>query len=225
MDRIYLDYKVDEKDDEIVYDLPDVDSNSWLGLAQQEFIPNKEEYVVKRLVEEFPPGKDLDYDKFMALCSRSSYLSDKLAAINVEWSLSIKVPEYFKGLITKEERRDIEGYLQEHKAKLNKITYEKDMLSKEYKANIKLLEDQEKIHIKDLRQSNIFEIMTLQQNQLPLSIQMAIVNYVPVSDDTSVSSKVFAREALINYQLSLFKFVKKHDKAQVSKYINSFLPK
>jgi hypothetical protein len=197
----------------------DVDdsSNDWVIIKDENYRPDREEFVLSYFRKDFPDVKVPDVSKVYALCSRSAILAQWLSSVNMQYSLQEQVPTFYRQLVDPEEYKKAYDDITEN-ARLNR-----DRAMEEFKASSNFKNEMSKIAEKYNRKRKMNSIysrvITMNSTELPLTLQLAIENYTPADDASLPNVKAYAREILIQYKISLIKYIKDNPNVDIEALI------
>lgn len=200
--------------------------DDWIIIKDEKYRPDKDKFILDQFKKDYPHVPVINCQQVYNLGSRSSVIAEWLGRNNVQYSLIQETPTYFRDLVGAESFKNLSNKIQ----KINKIQLEKareeEAASIEYKNKIKEINlkyssliNKEKEYNKELK------VLTLNSTALPLTIQLAIENYVPGDDATSPDKKSFAREMLIRYKQSLINLIKQNPSINIDEVIDEFAVK
>jgi hypothetical protein len=194
---------IDTTKGSVVIDLNIEDNSKWYIVADEAYRPDREKFLIDKFNKEYQiPGVN-GIDKLYALCSRSKALNTWLAFANAEYASTETVPTYYKDLVNKEVYNESQKTLTEL-SKINKLRADEEAkAAAEYSK--KLIEINEKYSRRQspLLQNKIIKILNMKSTDLPLTLQLMIENYTPADVTTAPDRRMYGRELLIRYKMSL----------------------
>lgn len=187
--------------------LPDESLDNWVVVKQQSIKYVKGDIILEKYNKEFPHAIVKSYDVICELASRSTKLSEWLVNANSIYSELAEMPLYLDGLVEPKIYKGLTQDIQKINETIGNYSQSRQQLAEKYKSDLKLLEKKEKESIDKIKGNNKFlRVLTLNTTSLPLTLQLMINGYSPSnSENLQESQKVFAREMLINYKVSLIK--------------------
>lgn len=212
-------FEVNEKSYGI--NLPDRDKNNWVVIKEESLKYDKGALVLDSFNKEFPHLQMDSYEKLVLVCGRSRKLSEWLIMANLKYSEFAQMPSYLEDLVEPSEFKIIQGKITSINEQIASYSAKKQKLAEKYKSDLRNLEAEESKKISEAKGDNkALIILSLNQTQLPASLQLAIENYEP-SDKTDLqeSRRVYAREVLISYKKSLLQVIKDVPEVDVLKLI------
>lgn len=193
-----------------------VDPTKWLIIADEQYRPDRGAFVMSRFKEDYPNINIGDnISKVYALCSRSAALNEWLAIQNLDYALIQNEPTFYRDTIDPDRFKLVSEELQDSSSRSRNRSSEELAAAVKYKAEMDKIEKKYssfKFKIKEAR------VISMNTTELPLTLQLAIENYTPASDD-SPNRRSFAREILINYKLGLLKIIKEEPGIDIEKFI------
>lgn len=198
---------------------------SWIIIKDEKYKPDKDYWLFTKFTKDYPSVPVKDIKQIHNLASRSTHLSEWLAVANVEYSKIEDTPTYFRDFISKDEYENIANKMR-LASKVNIERAEKEYkASIEYRNKLRMINEEYNTKYSSLIDDPITQIIMLKGTDLPLSIQLAIDNFTPAKTSGSPDKKVYAREMLIRFKVSLIKFIKTNPEYQVSDLIENLRPK
>jgi hypothetical protein len=204
-----------------VEDIP-TDTSKWVVIKEESYRPDKRKFVLDRFKKDYPqiPVKD-DVDTIYALCSRSAALTQWLAAVNMQYSITESEPTYYRDKLDPSRFSTVSEQL----LSIRSINREKS--AAELEAANRYKQEMENISRRFTVPSDIVKetrVIMMNSTELPLSIQLSIENYTPAQRG-GPDRKAFAREALIRYKVALLDLIKKDSNVDIEKVIKENLTK
>jgi hypothetical protein len=187
--------------------LPDETLDNWVVVKQQSIKYVKGDIILEKFNKDFPHAVVDSYDVICELASRSTKISEWLVNANTVYSELAEMPLYLDGLVEPKIYKGLTHDIQRINETIGSFSQNRQQLAEKYKNELKILEKKEKEAIDKIKGNNKFlRVLTLNTTSLPLTLQLMINGYSPSnSENLQESQKVFAREMLINYKVSLIK--------------------
>jgi hypothetical protein len=187
--------------------LPDETLDNWVVVKQQSIKYVKGDIILEKFNKDFPHAVVDSYDVICELASRSTKISEWLVNANTVYSELAEMPLYLDGLVEPKIYKGLTHDIQRINETIGSFSQSRQQLAEKYKNELKVLEKKEKEAINKIKGDNKFlRVLTLNTTSLPLTLQLMINGYSPSnSENLQESQKVFAREMLINYKVSLIK--------------------
>jgi hypothetical protein len=187
--------------------LPDETLDNWVVVKQQSIKYVKGDIILEKFNKDFPHAVVDSYDVICDLASRSTKISEWLVNANTIYSELAEMPLYLDGLVEPKIYKGLTQDIQRINETIGSFSQSRQQLAEKYKNELKILEKKEKEAINKIKGDNKFlRVLTLNTTSLPLTLQLMINGYSPSnSENLQESQKVFAREMLINYKVSLIK--------------------
>jgi hypothetical protein len=187
--------------------LPDETLDNWVVVKQQSIKYVKGDIILEKFNKDFPHAVVGSYDVICELASRSTKISEWLVNANTIYSELAEMPLYLDGLVEPKIYKGLTQDIQRINETIGSFSQNRQQLAEKYKNELKILEKKEKEAIDKIKGNNKFlRVLTLNTTSLPLTLQLMINGYSPSnSENLQESQKVFAREMLINYKVSLIK--------------------
>lgn len=197
--------------------------DDWIIIKDEKYRPDKDKFILDQFRKDYPHVPVKDCQQVYNLGSRSSVIAEWLGRNNIQYSLIQETPTYFRDLVGPDSFRSLSNKIQKiNKIQVNKAK-EEEAAAFEYKNKIKEINKKYNILIEKEKEFNKeLKVLTLSTNSLPLTIQLAIDNYVPGDDPTSPDKKSFAREMLIRFKQSLIKIIKDNPSVNIDEIIDEF---
>jgi len=204
---------------------PSTNMSEWLVIKEESYTPDKQLFIVDSFKKNFKNVKlegntEKCYDMIGKLASRSSVVSDWLAIANAEYSLEAQTPTYFKEHIEPKDFNNLQKSIIEFNKVIAKAQQDKQEAAENYKKQIQKIDNELDNKMKKFKSSNFLKILTLPSSALPITLQLAIENYTPTSDD-SPTKRVYLREVLTNYKIYLLKEIKQNPNLDIDELIKN----
>lgn len=199
------------------------ESGQWKIVQEENYIPDREEYVVKNFNLKFPQfeSSNFDYDKICELSSRSTLVGEWLASTNASYAIDEQPPQYLREVMTPDKFIETVKKLKIIKGHLLAKTLADKTAADIYSTSLKLNTKTYKDAIKTVTITNEIKVLNLRTNDLPISLQMAIMAYTPASASESPNSKVYAREIFVQYKLALLRYCKNYPSTNLDELIEN----
>lgn len=180
-----------------------IDGVEYYALKQEQFLPDRRQYVEESWESDYPTKVGYDYDKIMLLVGRSSVIADWYANIMLKYREGVGMPVHVQDLLEVEEFNDCKKMINDLNTRVAELSEAKQKAASDYKNRLKEIDDQYK-DIQESKDSNdLLFILTLSSNDLPLGLIDRIADYTPGDVDDPLTTKIFAREQLLRYQRHL----------------------
>jgi len=204
----------------IDYKRPAKNSDNWYTIQQESFTIDKKEFILNKFKEDFPNLTISDYNQFELVLNRSSKLQEWYSIISILYTDSIQLPVAYKDLFEPEEYKGYFKDMQDYKSNLAKESAEIEELSKEFDEKLKVIKERYKNKNNQIiSQNKYYPIITLNGNDLPISIQIEIESYTPKTGEITQQKSLYSRECLINYKRSLIELVKRNPEVDILEVI------
>lgn len=202
---------------------PPTNTNEWVIIKEQSYLPNKEGFIVSNFKKAFtnvtlPEADDKAYELITSLASRSSVISQWLAKANLEYSLDSQMPLYLRELVTPNEYNNLTQELQKYNKVISEFQQKRQTAATTYQNTLKGIAEQESRTLQQFGNNSYITVLSLPSTALPLTLQVAIENYTPANDNVP-TKKAYMREILTNYKIYLLKELKKNPKIDIHKII------
>lgn len=200
---------------------PDIDFENWTIVQEESISYDKPQFILDEWNKEFPDNQIDSYEKLVAVASRSKAMTLWLIDSNAKYSDYTQLPLFLENLISPKEYVALTTDIIEVNKVVADYSIKRQNLAKDYQQKLRKNESEEKETLDKIKsKSKLLQIMTLKQELLPLTLQMAIENYVP-SDQTIMqeSRRVYAREILIKFKKALVQELIKNPKLDVNNVI------
>jgi len=189
----------------------DENIDNWLIVKDEKYRPDRGVFVLEKFKEDFPEINVDNIDKVYSLCSRSAALNEWLAKVNLSYALIQNEPTFYRDKIEASRYNLVSEELLKNNSILSSKAREELELAADYRSKM------DKIKIKYSKieyKSKEARVISMNTTELPLTLQLAIENYTPASDD-SPNRRSYARELLINYKLSLLNVIKENPEVNI----------
>jgi len=220
--------------DDIGFIKPGEKLDDWIVVQEGSVAYDRETAMLSAFKRDFP-GLSLlgrnekeQFDYLNKVVSRSSFLREWSNNFGVSYVAAVTLPLYLKEIVTPAEFESSRIILNRCNDIISANNITRDRMADDYKAKLKLLNESETKSIQQIRASSkIVAVLTIKQEDLPLSIQMAIEGYTPKdpSLDVASSRKKYSRECLIRFKRALLIQVNKDPNFDVDSAVNNFRSK
>jgi hypothetical protein len=214
--------KIESKilNDYVVIDDISENSDDWKTIKSESFRPNRETYILEKFQKEFPSQKVSDYNLLTKLASRNKTLTEWLANVSLFYSKDVEVPRYLTEVIKPDEYVILEKEIVKYNQQLSSESKELEKASQNYKETIKDISKKYKIEKDKITENKVIKILTLNQTDLPLTLALQIENFTPATIDDAPTRRAYAREVLINFQLTLIKIVQEKPSINIDELLS-----
>lgn len=205
---------------EIMY-LPK-DKDSWKIIQSENYAPDRDEFILEKFKKDFKDIVVKDVQRVYALCSRSSALSDWLSRSNLDYSLNASVPKWLKAEINPEDFKKAQESIQKVSISARKRSSAELIASERFKKEMKIAKDVFEKETKEYMNTNLVKILNLKSTDLPITLQSAIEDYTPGEAADSPDKKVYAREVLVRFKISLLRYIKENPGEDIQSKIEEY---
>jgi len=195
------------------------DKNDWATIKGESYSPDRAEFILDKFKQDFPEHGEVEYDRLMATISRSKPLSRWLAQTNVDYSISAQVPEYFKEFVEPNEFNRSSKVITEYNKILAEESQETQRLAAEYQRRMAEINNKYEKEKQKFIKDPLVRILTMQSNELPITLQLAIENFTPEANEGAPEKRRYAREMVINYKVALLKILKEKPDINIDEVI------
>lgn len=203
----------------IIIDMPSTNPNDWLITRENSLRPERGEFVLKEFRRQYPSIKVKDIEQMYKVCARSQLLSNWLSLVNADYVQDVKIPGYARNIISSTDIENSRKIIDE----INNINKNKSAAIKKaadtFKETLDNIENDEAYKL-PTNVDKITKILILNTSDMPVSLQLAIENFVPASNDNFPDTKSYARELLFQYKKSLLTMVKNDSSIDIEGVIN-----
>lgn len=176
----------------------------WLIIKDEKYRPDRGNFILENFNKDFPQIKvGDDVQKVYSLCGRSTVLIEWLAKKNLEYALIQGEPTFYRDEIKVDVYKKVSDELLANSSRSKLRSQEELSAAEEYKYKMDKISKKYSDYNFIMKESRV---ISMNSTELPLTLQLAIENYTPASDD-SPNRRSFARELLINYKLKLIKII------------------
>lgn len=202
----------DYKFGKVGVNIPSTDEGGWYTIEQQSFMIDKREFILKHFKTDFPNVKVKDYDQFEKVLNRSTKLQEWYQKVSLLYADSIQLPVAFKENFDPVEYKEFFKDMTRYKQCLVNESKEIEELSMRFNEDLSIIKDNWKSKRDEIVNINqVYKILTLTADRLPISLQIEIENYTPSTGDVLQKKRLYAREMLITYQKALLEVLKQDD--------------
>jgi hypothetical protein len=199
---------------------PGKDSENWYTIQQQSFTVDKSEYILEAFKKDFPHVKVADFDQLQLVLSRSSKLQEWYALKSLAFTDAIQLPVAYKDLFKPSDYKSYFEDIQEYKGNLAKESSEIELLSNKFTEDLNKIKDRyKKLNDEIIDKNKFYPIITINGQDLPLSLQLEIEQYTPKTGDVTQQRSLYGREMLINYKRALIQKVQEKPEIDVLELI------
>lgn len=210
----------------LTIDKIDTSSKNWKIIQTDEYRPDKQAYVEAKFYEDFAELGQQSFDQIASLASRSSLLNKWLVSVNASFAIDVAPPFWLQEEIPSEEYVKIQPIISKLSQAAADRASKESAAAKEYRAKLDGIEKDFNTKMNEFKSdNNIIKILTIQSTKLPLSFQLAIDNYTPLAAQAAPNQRMFAREVLTSYKISLLKFSKDNPQVDIQKVIDEMATK
>lgn len=177
-----------------------IDGVEYYALKQEQFLPDRRQYVEESWQSDYPQKSDYDYDKIILLAGRSSVIADWYASVMLKFREGVGLPVHVQDLLPVEEFKRCKSMINNLNERVSALSRAKQQAAADYKLKLAEIDEQYK-DIQDTKDSDdLLFILTLTSNDLPLGVIDRIADYTPVDVNSPLTTKIYAREQLLRYQ-------------------------
>lgn len=189
---------------------PTKDSSNWYTIEQQSFTIEKDSYILDEFRRDFPHVNVLDFEQLKLVLSRSKKLQEWYALVSIKFTDSIQLPVAYKDLFSPLEYKQYFKDIQEYKSNLARESEEIEKLSSKFTEDLNEIKGKySELNKQIIDKNKFYPIITLNGQDIPLSLQLEIEQYTPKTGDITQQRSLYGREMLINYKRSLIEKVQK----------------
>lgn len=214
-------------DDTLSIDIEKVDTSSsnWKIIQTEDYRPDKRAFIEEQFSESYPKFGKLDYDMITALASRSKVISKWLTISSQKYTVEVDPPLWLQSEISAEEFKEIKPKITLlSKAASDRAEAEAKAAS-EYKNKLARIERDFSDKVSAMKKdSNLLKILSMSSTDLPITLQLAIENFTPSSAESAPNQRMFAREILTSYRISLIKYSKTNPDMDIQTVIDRLAP-
>lgn len=203
--------------------------NEWTVKTSETTSYSKSEIIVQAFEKEFSNikllGDDFDakYDYLTKVCSRSTALLEWFSLQKLNYSELSQLPAYLDGLVDKKEFKHIQVEITKINNIISDYAAKRNEATDNYKAELKRIDKDMETEINKIKSnSNVVKILTLNSQCLPLQMAFALesFNTKTSESDFEEKKKLYVRELLTNFKVSLLKAVRDNPDIDIDDLIN-----
>lgn len=177
-----------------------VDGKTWFALKQENWVPDRQQFVLDCWVKDFPETSISDYDELTRFISRSAFLNDWYLSVISKYRQIVSLPIHVQDILPVSDYERACSKIKDINDWNASKSEELERASVEYKEKIqKINKTYQKIDDAKVNDPIVF-ILTLNTNMLPLGILHRIDKYVPRDASDPITGTIYAREQLLEYQ-------------------------
>lgn len=205
--------------DDIGYVPPGERLDDWIVVEEGSIAYDKDSALLRQFKTDFPnvaligENEEEEIDYLKKVISRSSAMRRWSSNFTISYTATFQMPLYLKDVISTKELDEVRSDVERINECIVHANRQKDKLSEQYKRDLEAIDNKMNKDVAILRgKSQLVAILSVQQDLLPLSIQMSIEAYRPVDPqlDVSESRRKYARECLVRFKRALVMQLK-HD--------------
>lgn len=202
-----MNFKIASENYEFTVNRPDVDTDNWTVVKQESLSYDKGSIILSKFNEEFPKIAIDSYELLCKICSRSRSLNEWLITKNLEFSEFSQLPLFLKDKITPKSFQTLQVDIVKLNTTVATFAKKRETLARKYEEDLIKLEREELAEVVKLKGNNkILKVLSLNSTYLPITIQLAIENYIP-TDSLADSRRTYGRECLIQYKSALIDLI------------------
>lgn len=201
---------------------PPTDSEKWITIESESYIPSREEFIVQAFKVDFPHLTSVDtLEKIGNLSSRSPALSEWLARNQALYAIDAEVPLWASNFIPATQLKSIQSSLKAKGTILKECALERERLANQYQEALRAVNERQKIDLGRLQNKNYVMAFSADSSTMPLSVQLAIENFTPTSNTEGPQKRAYAKELLTQWrQHLLYKVHSSGGQFDVQNYID-----
>lgn len=206
----------------IIVSKPTKNKEGWYSIKQQSFTIDKKQFLLEEFNKEFPNFKVSDYKLLEDVITRSSVLKTWYTAASLRYVDTIQLPVSLKNKINPDKYQEYFNDLQSIKTNLSEMSAEIEVVSDKFRNTISSIKNNYEQKISEIKRKNkIYSILTLNKEDLPLTLQFEVSGYSPKVDDVVKERVSYASELLIEYQRSLIDLLEKEPNIDIDSVIDN----
>lgn len=195
---------------------PQKDDSNWYTIEQQSFSIGKDEFILDEFKKDFPHVNVKDFEQFKLVLSRSKKLQEWYSLVSLKFTDAIQLPVAYKDLFSASEYKEYFKDIQDFKQNLASESAEIEELSNKFSSDLKTIKlKYSKMNEEIIDKNKFYPIITMNGQDLPLSLQLEIEQYTPKTGDITQQRSLYGREMLINYKRCLIQKVKDDPEIEV----------
>lgn len=201
-------------------------SDNWYIIKSESYIPNRDEYILKKFKNDFPNVPIGDQVQLIYnLASRNKAINEWLAITNSFYADEATMPLYLKDLVEPSVFKSTQQSITEYNKVVKQEADERLQASIDYKNKLEQIDRKYEKLKEKVKSNKLLRILTLASNELPLTLNLSIETYSPADVTSSPDKKVYARELLTNYKIHLIKILKQNPDVDIETLIKNNLVK
>jgi hypothetical protein len=191
--------------------------DNWTVKKSEVVMYYKEEVIVKSFQAAFPHISllgDSYEDKFQfigGLVSRNDKLLEWFSLEKLKYSDLAQLPSYLKDLIEPKKFSELQEKVSNVNRTISYYSARRSVAAKEYQQKLKDIDNEMILKVNSIKgEDKIIKVLTLTSQSLPLSMAAALERYNTNSSDADFADKkkLYVRELLTNFKVSLLKLIK-----------------
>jgi hypothetical protein len=191
--------------------------DNWTVKKSEVVMYYKEEVIVKSFQAAFPHISllgDSFEEKFQfigGLVSRNEKLLEWFSLEKLKYSDLAQLPSYLKDFIEPKQFANLQEKVSSVNSVISDYTARRTIAAKEYQNKLKQIDNEMNLKVKAIKgEDKIIKVLTLTSQSLPLSMAAALERYNANTDDADFADKkkLYVRELLTNFKVSLLKLIK-----------------
>lgn len=191
------------------YEFIDDDLNKWHCKIDDDFKPSRNQFIIDRFERDY--GSVQKIDTINELVSRSLALKEWYSKVIEEYILEVDVPQYFIDKIDPKQYKKLSQKVSEFNSILAQESEAKRNLSLKYKADLENINLKFEPKKNEIVKDNFVRVLTLTKEELPLKLQLLLVNYSPNEESDPRTASLYGREMLVRYKIELLDHISKGD--------------
>lgn len=197
-------------------DIP-TNSDDWFIIKEENYRPDRGAFILDKFNEDFPDFEITDVEKVYSLSSRSTSLSEWLAKQNLSYATIQNEPTFYRDVLDPDEFSKVSRELQSLSIKNRERAEEEIKASRDFKDTMLKISQK---YSKFKPENKFTRVISMNSTELPLTLQLAIENYVPASSENAPTQKAYSRELLTRYKVFLINEIIKDKDVDIDKVIN-----
>lgn len=188
-----------------------IDGDVWYALKQENWMPDRQQYVIDSWNAKFPERTVDNFEKIMSLIARSQVLSDWYASVMDKYRDSVAVPIHVQDLLPAADYEQISAKINKLNDQVAELSQKRQAEAERYKQALAKLDKEYAIIGQTKENDPLVFILTLTSDKLPLGVLDRIDEYVPRDESDPITTKIYAREQVLRYQRYL---INKHNEGE-----------
>lgn len=177
-----------------------IDGKTWFALKQENWVPDRQQFVLDCWKNDFPDMVMEDYDELTRFISRSAFLNDWYLSVVSKYRRIVSLPIHVQDILPVSDYESACKKIKDINDWNASKSEDLENAAKEYKDKLKAINTKwNKIEEVKANDPIVF-VLTLNTNMLPLSVLHRIDKYVPSDASDPITGTVYAREQLLQYQ-------------------------